>query len=76
MKYVTDLKRQTEDMLTSIRDEIDKFTKVKTASISDKKTEINNEIEVIKTEMKSIQDDDNAWLNTPSIPMIKPRLML
>ena len=71
MKYVTDLKRQTEDMLASIRDEIDKFTKVKTASISDKKTEINNEIEVIKTEMKSIQDDDNAWLNTPSIPMIK-----
>lgn len=52
--------------LSSIRDELDKFTRIKNMPTSDKRDEISKELDRIKIEMSEIESDPN-WTNIPGV---------
>lgn len=71
LKFVTSSKQQIEDNLQTLRDELNKFTGLKNASVDDKKDELTREAHVIRTEMTELENGDKGALNTPVIPMDK-----
>ena len=56
--------------LQTVRDEIEKFTRLKNTPTSDKKDELTNELRLIKEEMDKLKQDPN-WQNAPSIQQQK-----
>ena len=69
-----DFTRKKKDALSSelqtVRDEIEKFTRLKNTPTSDKKDELTNELRLIKEEMSKLKEDPN-WQNAPSIQQQK-----
>ena len=56
--------------LESVRNEIDKFTRLKNTPTSDKKDELANELRLIKEEMEKLKSDPN-WQNAPAVQQNK-----
>lgn len=68
--YLNKTKKDTEEILQTLRFELDKFAGLKNASAVDKKTELSREVEIIKKEIEILKVDPQL-LNTPTIPMNK-----
>lgn len=64
--FLDDKKNGILKNLSSIRDELDKFTRIKNAPASDKKDELNNELILIDKEMTELQQHP-SWKEVPSI---------
>ena len=69
-----DFTRKKKDALSSelktVRDEIEKFTRLRNTPTSDKKDELTNELRLIKEEMDKLKEDPN-WQNAPAIQQQK-----
>ena len=64
--FLDDKKNGILKNLSSIRDELDKFTRIKNAPASDKKDEFNNELILIDKEMTELRQHP-SWQEAPSI---------
>lgn len=64
--HISDTKEMIESNLVSIRDELDKFIKIKTTPTSDKKDAMTHELKLIKKEL----DDLKSNPRYPEYPMI------
>ena len=72
-KEVQFLDKKKEDIsssLNSIRDELNKFIRLKNTPPSDKKDELSNELKLIQEEMTKLKEDPN-WQNVPPVQQSK-----
>lgn len=66
LKFLSEKNSTLQSSLVSIRDELDKFIRIKNAPSSDKKDELANELVIIGKEMEDLKVNPD-WQNLPSI---------
>ena len=67
VEHICDTKKMIESNLITIRDELDKFIKIKTTPTSDKKDAMTNELELLKKELEDVTKNPQY----PEYPMIQ-----